>query len=102
RDLGLCRISGEGRVSIKATLPIGEDMQAATKVELPAGAHPRGSEALGRREMNVAVLKTKAEQALTETFVAIADKLPGGSAALKRREEAIGRFSALGLPHRRV
>ena len=34
--LGLCRIPGEGRVSIKATLPIGEEMQAATKVELPA------------------------------------------------------------------
>ena len=52
--------------------------------------------------MNVAVLKTKAEQALTETFAAIADKLPGGAAVLKRREEAIGRFSALGLPHRRI
>ena len=102
RDLGLRRIPGEGRVSIKATLPIGEDMQAAAKAELPAGAHARVSEALGRREMNVAVLKTKAEQALTETFAAIADKLPGGAAALKRREEAIGRFSALGLPHRRI
>ena len=89
-------------MSIKATLPIGEEMQAATKVVLPAGAHARASEALGRREMNVAVLKTKAEQALTETFAAIADKLPGGAAVLKRREEAIGRFSALGLPHRRI
>jgi len=89
-------------VSIKATLPIGEDMQAAAKAELPAGAHARVSEALGRREMNVAVLKTKAEQALTETFAAIADKLPGGAATLKHREEAIGRFSALGLPHRRI
>jgi Fe-S cluster assembly protein SufD len=89
-------------VSIKATLPIGEEMQAATKVVLPAGAHARASEALGRREMNVAVLKTKGEQALTETFAAIADNLPGGAAVLKRREEAIGRFSALGLPHRRI
>ena len=52
--------------------------------------------------MNVAVLKTKGEQALTETFAAIADKLPGGAATLKHREEAIGRFSALGLPHRRI
>ena len=52
--------------------------------------------------MNVAVLKTKAEQALTETFEAVADGLPGGAAVLKRRNEAIGRFGALGLPHRRI
>ena len=29
--------------------------------------------------MTVAVTKTKAEQALTETFEAVADKLPGGA-----------------------
>jgi len=52
--------------------------------------------------MNVAVLKTKAEQSLTETFAAIADKLPGGAAVRKLRSAAIGRFSTLGLPHRRI
>jgi Fe-S cluster assembly protein SufD len=52
--------------------------------------------------MNVAVLKTKAEQALTEQFANVADKLPGGSAVAEAREQAIGRFAALGLPHRRV
>ena len=52
--------------------------------------------------MNVAVMKTKAEQALTETFAAIADKLPGGAAVRSARAEAIGRFGALGLPHRRI
>jgi Fe-S cluster assembly protein SufD len=52
--------------------------------------------------MNVAVLKTKAEQALTEQFANVADKLPGGAAVADAREQAIGRFAALGLPHRRV
>jgi Fe-S cluster assembly protein SufD len=52
--------------------------------------------------MNVAVLKTKAEQALTETFAAVADKLPGGEAVAKVRSAAIGRFGTLGLPHRRI
>ena len=52
--------------------------------------------------MNVAVLKTKAEQALTENFAAIADELPGGEAVAKVRNAAIGRFSTLGLPHRRI
>ncbi len=52
--------------------------------------------------MNVAVLKTKAEQALTEQFAKIARDLPGGPAVAQAREEAIGRFAALGLPHRRI
>jgi Fe-S cluster assembly protein SufD len=89
-------------VSRKAKLQVGEVKLAPPMAERAAGASVRASEALGRREMNVAVLKTKAEQALTETFATIADKLPGGPAVLKRRNEAIGRFSALGLPHRRI
>jgi Fe-S cluster assembly protein SufD len=52
--------------------------------------------------MNVAVLKSKAEQALTEQFANLADKLPGDAAVAQAREQAIGRFAALGLPHRRV
>ena len=52
--------------------------------------------------MNVAVLKTKAEQALTEQFASAAAALPGGDAVAQARETAIGRFAALGLPHRRI
>ena len=52
--------------------------------------------------MNVAVLRTKAEQALTENFELVAGKLPGGPAVGKVRNAAIGRFGALGLPTRRV
>ena len=50
-------------------------------------------------KMNVAVLKTKAEQALTDSSPR--SSLPGGPALAQAREEAIGRFAALGLPHRR-
>lgn len=52
--------------------------------------------------MNVAVMKTKAEQALTETFESVAGKLPGSAAVKERRAEAIGTFGSLGLPHRRI
>ena len=52
--------------------------------------------------MNVAVLKTKAEQALTEQFASAAGALPGGDAIAAAREAAIGRFAARGLPHRRI
>ena len=52
--------------------------------------------------MNVAVMKTKVEQALTENFAAVEDKLPGGPDVRKVRDAAIGRFSALGLPSRRI
>jgi Fe-S cluster assembly protein SufD len=47
-------------------------------------------------------MKTKAEQALFEAFDAVAPKLPGSAAVKARRAEAIGKFSALGLPHRRI
>ncbi|MGZ5141417.1 MAG: hypothetical protein ACXWCX_26770, partial [Burkholderiales bacterium] len=52
--------------------------------------------------MNIAVMKTKAEQALFETFDTVAAKLPGSAAVKARRVDAIGKFSALGLPHRRI
>jgi Fe-S cluster assembly protein SufD len=47
-------------------------------------------------------MKTKAEQALSETFEAVAGELPGGAEVKKRRADAIGRFGSLGLPHRRI
>ena len=52
--------------------------------------------------MTVAATKTKAEQALTQSFEAIAAHLPGGRAVAEVRKAAIGTFSALGLPHRRI
>jgi Fe-S cluster assembly protein SufD len=52
--------------------------------------------------MNVATMKTKVEQALSEQFDAVASKLPGGAAVKAARKQAIGAFGSLGLPHRRV
>ena len=52
--------------------------------------------------MNVAVLKTKAEQTLSEAFADRAAALPGSADIRELRANAIGRFNALGLPHRRV
>ncbi len=52
--------------------------------------------------MHVAVMKTKAEQAIWESFEAVAPKLPGSDVVKERRAHAIGAFSGLGLPHRRI
>ena len=52
--------------------------------------------------MNVAVMKTKAETTLTETFDQVSGQLPGGADAAARRQEALARFAAVGLPHRRI
>ena len=52
--------------------------------------------------MNIAVLKTKAEQSLAEAFGSVAADLPGGAEVRKVRTDAIRRFGALGLPHRRI
>ena len=52
--------------------------------------------------MNVAVLKTKAEQSLAEAFSDVAADLPGGAEVRNVRTDAIGRFGAIGLPHRRI
>ena len=52
--------------------------------------------------MTVAVTRTKVEQALSQSFEAVAAKLPGGRAVAEARKAAIGTFAALGLPHRRI
>lgn len=52
--------------------------------------------------MNIAVIKTKAEQALPELFERVAGTLPGGAKAVPARREAMSRFAAIGLPHRRI
>lgn len=52
--------------------------------------------------MNLAVMKSKAEAALTEQFDAAVETLPGSAAVQGARREAFDRFSSLGLPHRRV
>jgi len=62
------------------------------------GARPQESP----REMTLAVTRTKAEQALSHNFEAVAARLPGGSAVAEARKAAIGAFAALGLPHRRI
>src|SRR5688572_7276221 len=72
----------------------------------PPERSARGPEDAGRRSggasMTVAAPKTKAEQALTRNFEAVAAKLPGGRAVADARKAAIGAFAALGLPHRRI
>ena len=52
--------------------------------------------------MTVAVSRTKAEQALSQQFEAVAARLPGDGAVAQARKSAIGTFAALGLPHRRI
>ncbi|MBL8565467.1 MAG: Fe-S cluster assembly protein SufD [Hyphomicrobiaceae bacterium] len=52
--------------------------------------------------MNVAVIKTKAETTLSEGFGQVAERLPGGADVQQAREDALGRFASLGLPHRRI
>ena len=89
---------------MEGKLPIGVGSEALNDLSRSAEsrAPARQDVALGRRAMNVAVLKTKVEQALTENFAAVEDQLPGGAEARKVRDAAIGRFGALGLPNRRV
>ena len=52
--------------------------------------------------MNVAIMKTKAEQALLEAFETVQSQLPGGASVKAARIAAMGKFNTLGLPHRRV
>jgi Fe-S cluster assembly protein SufD len=52
--------------------------------------------------MTLASTRTKAEQALSRSFEAVAAKLPGRNAIAAARKAAIGTFAALGLPHRRI
>ncbi len=55
-----------------------------------------------KRPMTVQVIKTKAETGLASQFAEMVDKLPGGAAVLRAREDAIACFQAFGLPHRRI
>lgn len=52
--------------------------------------------------MNVAVIKTKAEQALVQQFEAVSGSLPGAGWVPAARTNAIGAFATSGLPHRRI
>jgi Fe-S cluster assembly protein SufD len=52
--------------------------------------------------MTVAVTRTKVEQAYSESFEAVAPRLPGGRPVAEARKAAIGAFAGLGLPHRRI
>jgi Fe-S cluster assembly protein SufD len=70
-------------------LPVSPNAEA--EAERPAGGPAR-----------VAALKTKAEQAFTDMFGDVAGSLPGRADVAEAREAAIGRFTALGLPHRRI
>ena len=45
--------------------------------------------------MNLAVMKTKAEQGLLEAFQSVADTLPGGADVQRARREAADRFDNL-------
>jgi Fe-S cluster assembly protein SufD len=54
------------------------------------------------RPMSVQVVRTKAETALVEAFADAEARLPGGDWLRRLRREAIGAFSGLGLPHRRI
>jgi Fe-S cluster assembly protein SufD len=72
-------------------LPVSPNVVAEAEAERPAGGPAR-----------VAVLKTRAEQGFTEAFSAAAGRLPGGAAVAKVRADALNRFTALGLPHRRI
>lgn len=52
--------------------------------------------------MTVSIMKTKAEEGLTEAFGAVESRLPGGNSVRARRRSAIDVFETLGLPHRRI
>jgi Fe-S cluster assembly protein SufD len=52
--------------------------------------------------MTIAVMKTKGELALADSFQAVAAALPGGALVAKTRRDAMATFVELGLPHRRI
>lgn len=52
--------------------------------------------------MNVQVVKNPVEEALSRQFAEISAELPGGEGVTRMRSEAMARFEAQGLPHRRV
>jgi len=55
-----------------------------------------------QQAMGVALMRTKAEQALIEDFARVAAQLPGNSAIGALRRNAIDAFARAGLPHRRM
>jgi Fe-S cluster assembly protein SufD len=55
-----------------------------------------------RLKMTLSLVKTKAEQAVSEAFEAASPDLPGNAQVKAARSKAIGQFGALGLPHRRI
>src|SRR5512134_6080 len=81
------------RPEMQRELPVGNGLEAAagTARSVESGAPVRTDTAPGRREMNVAVLKTKAEQSLAEAFSGTAARLPGGAEVRKLRSEAMRR-----------
>lgn len=58
----------------------------------------------GNKAMNVEVrsMKTAAEQAAGQQYDAVVDRLPGAPDVAAARGEAMRRFRASGLPHRRI
>jgi len=52
--------------------------------------------------VEVRAVKTPAEQALSASYAAARDQLPGKGVVAALREDAFRRFDARGLPHRRV
>lgn len=52
--------------------------------------------------MSVAVMKSKAEQGLSDAFAQVADTLPGSKSVKDARSAALKTFEDLGLPHRRI
>jgi Fe-S cluster assembly protein SufD len=52
--------------------------------------------------MNLAIPKTKAEQALSEAFEVVSSGLPGGATIKTARALAMAVFNKSGLPHRRI
>jgi len=50
----------------------------------------------------VSIQKTKAEEAISTQFVAVAGQLPGIDAVARSRKHAIAAFNKDGLPHRRI
>ena len=77
------------------TVPVEQPVPMSASKRLAVAAEKQ-------RQSNVAALKTKAEQALTQTFETVGDRLPGGAGVRQLREDAIARFEDLGLPHRRI
>jgi Fe-S cluster assembly protein SufD len=52
--------------------------------------------------MNVVTTRNKVEQAFADLYEGVSGTLAGGMELGKKRQEAISRFAATGLPHRRI